>query len=276
VAGERRHGDRRAWRVCVRCVKIDRRRSSKGLYHYLYLLLSREQSPQQLMIYYSYVVACRSLRHPTCVLLGGQKARIALARAMYSDADIYLLDDVLSAVDAHVGKDLFFEAILSCLKTKRNKAIVLVTHQLQHMQHADKVLVLDKNGTQTFFGSYDELQKNGTSLEDLGVDTAVQDATDSAEQGVEHACEDRGGRRSRSSTVGSYAMGEEEGHLFGSAIVDSEAVSLDFVQAEGEEEEEEVPLVVNEEGEEGEGTDDCKLMRNTIIQSEDRNIGHVT
>ena len=224
-----------------------------------------------------------------CVLVdnhipGGQKARIALARALYSDADLYLLDDVLSAVDAHVGKDLFFGAILSFLKEQRHKAVVLVTHQLQHMQHADKVLVLDKNGSQTFFGSYAELQKQGTKLEELGLsvepDAAHEKGRERAESGGGGG---GGGRRSRSSTVGSYTMGEEEGHLFGSAIVDSDRVSLQFVQAEGEEECEggqsvSVSVSASASGDEDkdEEGDSKKLMRNTIIQSEDRNIGHVT
>ena len=43
-----------------------------------------------------------------CTLSGGQKARVAFARALYADADILLLDDIISAVDAHVGSFLFF------------------------------------------------------------------------------------------------------------------------------------------------------------------------
>lgn len=61
-------------------------------------------------------------------LSGGQKQRISLARAIYSNRDIFLLDDPLSAVDAHVGKHIFEE----CIKKKlQGKSIILVTHQLQ-------------------------------------------------------------------------------------------------------------------------------------------------
>jgi ABC-type multidrug transport system fused ATPase/permease subunit len=58
---------------------------------------------------------------------GGQKARICLARAIYQDADIYLLDDPLSAVDPEVANHIFENAILGLLK---DKCVVLVTHQL--------------------------------------------------------------------------------------------------------------------------------------------------
>ena len=72
-------------------------------------------------------------------LSGGQKARLNLARALYIDADIYLLDDPLSAVDTHVGRHLFDRAINGFL---HNKIRILVTHQLQYLQEVDQIVVL--------------------------------------------------------------------------------------------------------------------------------------
>nr|XP_046204790.1 ATP-binding cassette sub-family C member 12-like [Oncorhynchus gorbuscha] len=73
-------------------------------------------------------------------LSGGQKQRISLARAVYSNKDIILLDDPLSAVDAHVGKNIFEECIK---KTLKGKSIILVTHQLQYLEFCDEILVLE-------------------------------------------------------------------------------------------------------------------------------------
>ncbi|XP_006903270.1 PREDICTED: multidrug resistance-associated protein 9-like, partial [Elephantulus edwardii] len=73
-------------------------------------------------------------------LSGGQRQRISLARAVYSNHDIYLLDDPLSAVDAHVGKHVFEECIKKML---RGKTIVLVTHQLQFLESCDEVILLE-------------------------------------------------------------------------------------------------------------------------------------
>lgn len=73
-------------------------------------------------------------------LSGGQRARINLARAVYTEADIYLFDDPLSAVDTHVGNHLFEECIMSYLK---NKTRVLVTHQLQFLKKADLIIVMN-------------------------------------------------------------------------------------------------------------------------------------
>ena len=58
---------------------------------------------------------------------GGQKARISLARAVYSEAEIYLLDDPLSAVDPEVANAIFHDCICGTLK---DKCVILVTHQL--------------------------------------------------------------------------------------------------------------------------------------------------
>ena len=74
-------------------------------------------------------------------LSGGQKARINLARALYVEADIYLLDDPLSAVDAHVGRHLFDSGINSFLN---GKIRVLVTHQLHYLKDADRILILNQ------------------------------------------------------------------------------------------------------------------------------------
>ncbi|KAI1899161.1 hypothetical protein AGOR_G00058700 [Albula goreensis] len=83
-------------------------------------------------------------------LSGGQKARVNLARAVYQDADIYLLDDPLSAVDAEVGRHLFEQCICGIL---RKKPRILVTHQLQYLKAADQILVL-KEGHMVALGTY--------------------------------------------------------------------------------------------------------------------------
>ncbi|XP_041115614.1 multidrug resistance-associated protein 4 isoform X1 [Polyodon spathula] len=96
-------------------------------------------------------------------LSGGQKARVNLARAVYQDADIYLLDDPLSAVDAEVGRHLFEKCICGVL---RNKPRILVTHQLQYLQAADQILVL-KEGHMVARGTYGELQRSGVDFTSL-------------------------------------------------------------------------------------------------------------
>uniref|UniRef100_A0A668W4P3 ATP-binding cassette, sub-family C (CFTR/MRP), member 12 n=1 Tax=Oreochromis aureus TaxID=47969 RepID=A0A668W4P3_OREAU len=88
-------------------------------------------------------------------LSGGQKQRISLARAVYSNRDIFLLDDPLSAVDAHVGKHIFEECIK---KELRGKSIVLVTHQLQYLEFCDEILVLE-NGTVWESGNHRDLMR---------------------------------------------------------------------------------------------------------------------
>ncbi|KAJ9547840.1 hypothetical protein OSB04_020383 [Centaurea solstitialis] len=96
-------------------------------------------------------------------LSGGQKQRVQLARALYQDADIYLLDDPFSAVDAHTGSELFSEYILTALATK---TVVYVTHQIEFLPAADLILVL-KEGQIIQAGKYDDLLQAGTDFNTL-------------------------------------------------------------------------------------------------------------
>ena len=94
------------------------------------------------------------------ILSGGQRARVSLARAIYSDADIYLLDDPLSAVDAKVGKHLFEKCIKEFLG---GQIRILVTHQLQFLKQVDKIVVL-QNGSVMCQGTYIRILENNKRI----------------------------------------------------------------------------------------------------------------
>lgn len=96
-------------------------------------------------------------------LSGGQRARVNLARAVYKNADIYLLDDPLSAVDTHVGKHLFEECIQGFL---RNKTVLVITHQLQYLENVDQIVLLE-NGRILAKGTYQELQKSSMDFKNV-------------------------------------------------------------------------------------------------------------
>ncbi|XP_076324296.1 LOW QUALITY PROTEIN: ATP-binding cassette sub-family C member 5-like [Tachypleus tridentatus] len=90
-------------------------------------------------------------------LSGGQKQRISLARALYSDAELYLLDDPLSCVDASVARHIFQHYIKGAL---RGKSVIFVTHQLQYIQECDEV-VLMHGGKIIEQGTDEELKSKG-------------------------------------------------------------------------------------------------------------------
>uniref|UniRef100_A0A7N8XKB9 ATP-binding cassette, sub-family C (CFTR/MRP), member 2 n=1 Tax=Mastacembelus armatus TaxID=205130 RepID=A0A7N8XKB9_9TELE len=89
-------------------------------------------------------------------LSGGQKQRVSLARAAYSQADIYLLDDPLSAVDSHVGKHLF-DKVLGPKGILKNKTRILVTHGVNFLPYVDEIVVL-VDGVVSEVGSYNSLR----------------------------------------------------------------------------------------------------------------------
>jgi len=94
---------------------------------------------------------------------GGQQARVGLGRAVYRDADLYLMDDVLQAVDVHVGAHIFEEALL---KRLAGKTRILVTHQYRTLPHADLILYFE-DGKIVKSGSYQELVDQGVKLLEL-------------------------------------------------------------------------------------------------------------
>ncbi|XP_076291879.1 putative multidrug resistance-associated protein lethal(2)03659 isoform X2 [Lasioglossum baleicum] len=125
-------------------------------------------------------------------LSGGQRARINLARAVYAQADLYLFDDPLSAVDAHVGKHMFEECIERYL---RGTTRVLVTHQLQYLRNVDRIIVL-KDGHIQAEGSYDELTRMGIDFGRL----AENQAADEEERKLSSAPPSRSNSRNASIT----------------------------------------------------------------------------
>uniref|UniRef100_A0A8D3BME4 Multidrug resistance-associated protein 1 n=1 Tax=Scophthalmus maximus TaxID=52904 RepID=A0A8D3BME4_SCOMX len=88
-------------------------------------------------------------------LSGGQKQRVSLARAVYCDRAVYLLDDPLSAVDAHVGKHIF-DQVIGQQGLLKDKTRVLVTHGLSYLPQVDLILVMVE-GEVTEMGSYQQL-----------------------------------------------------------------------------------------------------------------------
>lgn len=89
-------------------------------------------------------------------LSGGQKARVTLARSVYADSEIVLLDDPVSALDAKVGKAVFNEVIRGICK---EKTTIMATHAVDFFELADKIILLD-NGEIEAFGPLSEIRDN--------------------------------------------------------------------------------------------------------------------
>lgn len=123
-------------------------------------------------------------------LSGGQKQRVNIARALYYDADVICLDDPLSAVDAHVGKALFNNAILPL--RSRGKTILLVTHAIQYLEGCDRIVSMD-DGRIEEVGTFAELMaarghfyqtmQNYSTLRQTGVEEDANDLAAEVEAG---------------------------------------------------------------------------------------------
>ncbi|XP_054185065.1 multidrug resistance-associated protein 1 isoform X37 [Homo sapiens] len=116
-------------------------------------------------------------------LSGGQKQRVSLARAVYSNADIYLFDDPLSAVDAHVGKHIF-ENVIGPKGMLKNKTRILVTHSMSYLPQVDVIIVMS-GGKISEMGSYQELlARDGAFAEFLRTYASTEQEQDAEENGV--------------------------------------------------------------------------------------------
>ncbi|KAL7913363.1 P-loop containing nucleoside triphosphate hydrolase protein [Trichoderma velutinum] len=110
-------------------------------------------------------------------LSGGQKARVSLARAVYARADIYLLDDVLSAVDSHVGRHII-ENVLGPRGLLSTKTRILATNAISVLKQASYITLL-KDGETVERGTYEQLVARKGLVADL-LRTAGHDSTNAS------------------------------------------------------------------------------------------------
>ena len=116
-------------------------------------------------------------------LSGGQKMRVILARAVYSRADVYLCDEPLGAVDAHVGLHLF-DHVFGPHGMLAGRTVLLVTHQLQFAPRCDIVMMMEQ-GKIVQMGSYDELQSKGIDFRAIVSDAHTGNGQDAGADGNE-------------------------------------------------------------------------------------------
>ena len=127
-------------------------------------------------------------------LSGGQKARLAIARALYSDADVYLFDDPISALDINVGKRVMERGILGYLK---GKTVLVATHALAYLPYFHNIYVMDE-GKIVLEGDHSKLLQSDTFNEiykDLELDNAKQEEDSKRKEGG-----DIGGTKSKQNT----------------------------------------------------------------------------
>ncbi|KAL0089954.1 hypothetical protein J3Q64DRAFT_1674561 [Phycomyces blakesleeanus] len=120
-------------------------------------------------------------------LSGGQKQRVSLARAVYSHAKTLLLDDCLSAVDAHTAKHIYQRCIKGDLL--KGRTVILVTHHVRLCLPAAKFVMRFERGYVTGYGSVESLREDGSLIRILG-DEIIEDNTEAEEELIEQADEE--------------------------------------------------------------------------------------
>jgi ATP-binding cassette, subfamily C (CFTR/MRP), member 1 len=117
---------------------------------------------------------------------GGQKQRLNIARAIYFNADIVIMDDPLSAVDAHVGRHIFDNAMAGLLK---DKCQVLATHQLHVLHRCDRIIWM-KDGKIATVDTFQNLMATSEEFQHLLSSTAQEEEQTKSEKGEDEETQD--------------------------------------------------------------------------------------
>ncbi|KAI4255845.1 MAG: hypothetical protein LQ352_002363 [Teloschistes flavicans] len=137
---------------------------------------------------------------------GGQKQRLNIARAIYFNSDLILMDDPLSAVDAHVGRHIFDNAICGLLK---DKCRVLATHQLHVLSRCDRIIWLQEGRIETI-DTFDNLMRYNEDFQKLMASTAQEEKQDDEVSEDEQEEEKKDAKKRKVSKRGAALMQQEE------------------------------------------------------------------
>ena len=138
---------------------------------------------------------------------GGQKQRLNIARAIYFNSDIILMDDPLSAVDAHVGRHIFDNAICGLLK---NKCRILATHQLHVLNRCDRIIWMQEGHVEAV-DTFANLINNNEAFQKLMASTAQEEKADKVEAiNEDHAEDDKKDAKKRKNNKRGAALMQQE------------------------------------------------------------------
>ena len=139
---------------------------------------------------------------------GGQKQRLNVARAIYFNSDIVLMDDPLSAVDAHVGRHIFDNAICGLLK---DKCRILATHQLHVLSRCDRVIWMQDGHIETI-DTFANLMENNDAFQKLMATTAQEEKVEDEAQVNDDEVEDekKAAKKRKTAKRGAALMQQEE------------------------------------------------------------------
>ncbi|CAG7989790.1 unnamed protein product [Penicillium salamii] len=118
---------------------------------------------------------------------GGQKQRLNIARAIYFNADLVLMDDPLSAVDAHVGRHIMDKAICGLLK---DRCRILATHQLHVLNRCDRIIVMDK-GRIDAIDTFENLMRDNEVFKRLMSTSRQEDMEEEETEAVDEVTEEK-------------------------------------------------------------------------------------